>query len=165
MVVAILLAIIVACASLTYFIPQGEFLRDDNGDIILDSYTESGIKGISVLNVITAPFRVFASEDGLTIIMISVFLLVMSGIFNILEKTGGTKILIMNIMKRFRDKGGPVVCITILIFMLFGSLFGKTVIFKKAEPTFHFKQNSLAPLDGVTHTLSGNSDLVGNFGK
>ena len=124
MVVAILLAIIVACASLTYFIPQGEFLRDDNGDIILDSYTESGIKGISVLNVITAPFRVFASEDGLTIIMISVFLLVMSGIFNILEKTGGTKILIMNIMKRFRDKGGPVVCITILIFMLFGSLFG-----------------------------------------
>lgn len=48
----------------------------------------------------------------------------MSGIFNILEKTGGVKTFIMYIMNRLRDKGGPVVCITVLIFMLFGSLFG-----------------------------------------
>jgi uncharacterized ion transporter superfamily protein YfcC len=48
----------------------------------------------------------------------------MSGIFNILEKTGGVKSFIMYIMNRLRDKGGPVVCITVLIFMLFGSFFG-----------------------------------------
>jgi len=51
-------------------------------------------------------------------------LVVMSGIFNILEKTGGIKTVIVSIMRRLRDKGGPVVCITVLIFMLFGSLFG-----------------------------------------
>ena len=66
----------------------------------------------------------FASEDGLTILMISLFLLVMSGVFNLLDKTGGIKTFIEHIMRRLRDRGGPVVCITVLLFMLFGSLFG-----------------------------------------
>ena len=74
--------------------------------------------------MITAPVRVFASEDALTIIMISVFLLIMSGVFNLLDKTGGIKTFIEFIMRRLRDKGGPFVCIMILLFMLFGSLFG-----------------------------------------
>ena len=80
--------------------------------------------GIAPWRVLTAPIRVFASEDGLTIIMISVFLLVMSGVFNLLDKTGGIRTFIEFIMRRLRDSGGPVVCIMILLFMLFGSLFG-----------------------------------------
>jgi uncharacterized ion transporter superfamily protein YfcC len=48
----------------------------------------------------------------------------MSGVFNLLDKTGGIKTFIVHIMRRLRDRGGPVVCITVLIFMLFGSLFG-----------------------------------------
>ena len=32
--------------------------------------------------------------------------------------------MIARILQRLRDKGGPVVCLTVLIFMLFGSLFG-----------------------------------------
>ncbi|MBR5451885.1 MAG: YfcC family protein [Clostridia bacterium] len=123
-VAAVLLLILFFCASLSYFIPQGSFERDSNDNIILGTYQESGIKGISFLRVLTAPVRVFGSADGVTIIMISIFLLVMSGIFNLLEKTGGVKSIIMYIMNRLRDKGGPVVCITVLIFMLFGSLFG-----------------------------------------
>lgn len=116
--------ILLLCASLSYFIPQGTFERDSDNNIILGTYQQTGIKGISFLKVLTAPIRVFASPDAITIIMISIFLLVMSGIFNILEKTGGVKSFIMYIMNRLRDKGGPVVCITVLIFMLFGSLFG-----------------------------------------
>ena len=116
--------ILFLCASLSYFIPQGTFERDSDNNIILGTYQQTGIKGISFLKVLTAPIRVFASPDAITIIMISIFLLVMSGIFNILEKTGGVKSFIMYIMNRLRDKGGPVVCITVLIFMLFGSLFG-----------------------------------------
>lgn len=123
-VVAVLLAILFFCGSLSYFIPQGSFQRDADNNILLDTYREGAIEGISFLNVISAPLRVFASEDALTIIMISVFLLVMSGIFNTLEKTGGIKVFILYIMKRLRDKGGSVVCIMVLIFMLFGSFFG-----------------------------------------
>jgi uncharacterized ion transporter superfamily protein YfcC len=74
--------------------------------------------------VITAPIRVFASTDAITIIMISIFLLVMSGVFNLLDKTGGVKTVIVRIMRKLQDRNGSVVCIMVLIFMLFGSLFG-----------------------------------------
>ena len=123
-VVAVLLAVLIFCGSLSYFVPQGEFARDANDNIIPDTYQKGEVKGIAFWRVLTAPVRVFASEDAITIIMISVFLLVMSGVFNLLEKTGGIKTFILQIMNRLRDKGGPVVCITVLIFMLFGSLFG-----------------------------------------
>lgn len=124
LVVVLLLAILFFCGSLSYFIPQGSFDRDLDGNILPGTYAKGEIEGIALWRVATAPFRVFASEDALSVIMISAFLLIMSGVFNILEKTGGTKIFIANIMRRLRDKGGPVVCVTVLIFMLFGSLFG-----------------------------------------
>lgn len=123
-VVLILTAVLIVAGSLSYFIPQGSFLRDENGVILTESYRQGQIHGIAPWRVLTAPFRVFVSEDALTVIMISVFLLIMSGVFNMLEKTGGIQIFIDRIMRRLRDKGGPVVCITVLIFMLFGSFFG-----------------------------------------
>ncbi len=123
-VVAILLAVLILCGAMSYFIPQGSFSRDENGYIIPGTYVEEGIGGIEIWRIITAPVRVFASEDALTIIMVSVFLLVMSGVFNLIDKTGGIKTIISRVMKKMREKGGPVVCITVLIFMLFGSFFG-----------------------------------------
>ncbi len=123
-VTVVLLAILFLCGSLSYFIPQGSFERDVDNNIIPGTYQAGEIEGISFGRVLTAPVRVFASEDALSIIMISAFLLIMSGIFHILEETGGVKTLVTNIMSKLRDRGGPVVCITVLIFMLFGSLFG-----------------------------------------
>ena len=123
-VVIVLVIALTICGILSNFVPQGKFKTDENGAIIVGTYTEGEIKGIEFWRVLTAPVRVFASEDALTIIMISIFLLIMSGIFNLLEKTGGIKIFIGRIMHRLRDKGGPVVCVTVLMFMLFGSFFG-----------------------------------------
>ena len=123
-VAAILLVILFFCGSLSYYVPQGAFARDADGNIVPGTYEAGSIEGIDFWRVITAPVRVFASEDALTIIMISIFLLVMSGVFDLLDKTGGIKIFIVHIMRRMRDRGGPVVCITVLLFMLFGSLFG-----------------------------------------
>ncbi len=123
-VVAMLLVILIFCGSLSYFVPQGAFVRNEDNNIIPGTYEKGEIEGIAFWRVISAPVRVFASGDALTIIMISVFLLVMSGIFNLLEKTGGIKTVIVRIMSHLRKKGGPVVCVTVLIFMLFGSLFG-----------------------------------------
>lgn len=123
-VVIILVFLLAISGILSYVIPQGEFSLDDDGVIITDSYVKGEIEGIAIWRILTAPVRVFASEDALTIIMISVFLLVMSGVFNMLEKTNGTKILIGKLMSRLADKGAPVVCLCVLIFMLFGSFFG-----------------------------------------
>ncbi len=123
-VAIILIAVLFLCGSLSYVIPRGSFQRDEAGTIITGTYTQEGVSGIQPWRVLTAPVRVFASSDGVTIIAISVFLLIMSGIFNVLEKTGGIRTFIEQILNRLRDKGGPVVCVTVLIFMLFGSLFG-----------------------------------------
>lgn len=122
-VAVLLLVVLLFCGSLSYFIPQGTFEREA-GNIIPGTYKAGEVAGIAPWRVITAPIRVFASEDGITIIMISIFLLVMSGVFNLLDKTGGIKTFIEFIMRRLRDNGGPVVCIMVLLFMLFGSLFG-----------------------------------------
>jgi len=123
-VVALLTAIIILSGAMSYFIPQGSFEFDESGTIIPDSYVQGEVKGIAVWRVITAPFRVFASDDALTIIMISIFLLIMSGVFNILDRTNGIKVFISRLMRRLADKGGPVVCLCVLVFMLFGSFFG-----------------------------------------
>lgn len=123
-VVAVLVAALAICGALSYVIPQGSFERDEDGTIIAGTYEQSSVDGIALWRIVTAPVRVFASEDALTVIMISVFLLIMSGIFNLLEKTGGIKIFIGRIMSHLKDRGGPVICLTVLILMLFGSFFG-----------------------------------------
>ncbi len=124
MVTALLLAILAISGALSYFIPQGEYLRDANGAIITGQYTQGEVKGIAVWRIITAPFRVFASEDALTIIFISLFLLIMSGVFNLLEKTNGIRIFIGKTVQKFSEKIHVVVCVAVLIFMAFGSFFG-----------------------------------------
>ena len=123
-VVVILVSILLLSGALSYVVPQGAYERDADGVIIMDTYARGEVSGISFWRVLTAPVRIFASSDAVTIIAISIFLLIMSGIFNLMDKTGGIKTFIVQIMNRLRDKGGPVVCLTVLIFMLFGSLFG-----------------------------------------
>ena len=119
-----MLLILLLSGSLSYFVPQGAFERDAGGNILPGTYEKGEVEGIPLWRVLTAPVRVFASEDAVTILMISVFLLVMSGVFHLLEKTGGVRTFVAYIMSRLKDRGGPVVCMTALIFMLFGSLFG-----------------------------------------
>lgn len=123
-VAVILVSLLLLSGLLSYVIPQGAYERDQSGMIISDTYVQYGVKGIEVWRVITAPVRVFASDDSLTVIMISIFLLIMSGVFNIIEKTSGIKIVIGRMMNKLADKGAPVVCFCVLIFMLFGSFFG-----------------------------------------
>ena len=123
-VMVLLLAVLLLSGSLSYFVPQGSFQREADGNIIPGSYQAGDVEGIALWRIFTAPVRVFASEDAITIIMISVFLLVMSGIFNLLDKTGGIKAFIAYIMRSLKNSGRQVICITVLVFMLFGSLFG-----------------------------------------
>lgn len=120
-VLVMLLVIILIAALLPLFIPQGHYTVTESGEYL---FTQGEVKGIAPWRVVTAPFRVFAGEDALNIIMISIFLLIMSGVFNIIEKTGGVKSIIERTTKRFSSKKRIVLCLTVLIFMAFGSFFG-----------------------------------------
>lgn len=123
-VAAILVLTIIISGALSYFIPSGSFERAEDGSIITGTYTEGEVEGIALWRVVTAPVRVFFSEDALTLIMISLFLMIMSGVFNLMDKVGGIRIFIGRVMAKMKSKGAPVVCLTVLIFMLFGSFFG-----------------------------------------
>lgn len=123
-VLSMLAAILIVSGALSYFIPQGRFGTDGQGNIDYDTFIGGSVQGIAVWRVITAPFRVFVSEDALTVIMISVFLLVMSGVFNIIDKTGGVKAVIKYAACRLADKKAAVLCIVVALFMAFGSFFG-----------------------------------------
>ena len=103
-IVILLLSLITVTAVLTYCIPQGWYQRDEQGMIINGTFEKGAIDGIALWRVITAPFRVFVSSDSVTIIMISVFLLIMSGVFNLLEKTQGLKIIIGRTVRKFTNK-------------------------------------------------------------
>ena len=74
-VVIVLVSIIAISGLLTLIIPQGSFLRNENGEIIAGTFSKGAVKGIAFWRVITAPFRVFFVDGGITIIMISLFLL------------------------------------------------------------------------------------------
>ena len=123
-VVVILVTMIAICGILSLFIPQGHFARNEAGEIVAGTFVQTEPQGLSFWKIITAPFRVFFAEGSLTIIMICLFLLIMSGVFNLLDKTNGIKAIMNKIVKKFDKKKRLVVCITILFFMLFGSLFG-----------------------------------------
>ena len=73
-VMAILVVLLIFCGSLSYFIPQGAFARDAAGNIIPGTYEAGQVAGIAPWRVLTAPARVFASAEALTIIMISALL-------------------------------------------------------------------------------------------
>lgn len=123
-VTLLLLMLLFFTGALSSFIPNGSFERDASGSILPGTYEKGAVNAIPVWRVLTAPARVFASEDAVTIIMISIFLLVMSGIFNLLDKTGGIRTFIVFIMRKLNERSTLLVSITVLIFMLFGSLFG-----------------------------------------
>lgn len=123
-VVIILVCMIAVCGIMSLIIPQGHFARNDNGEIIAGTYVQGEVEGIAFWRIITAPFRVFVADGNVTIIMICLFLLIMSGVFNLLDKTNGIRIIMQKLVNKFGGRKKLVVCLTILFFMLFGSLFG-----------------------------------------
>ena len=48
----------------------------------------------------------------------------MSGVFNLLDKTNGIKIMMNKMVSKFGKKQKTIICVCVLFFMLFGSLFG-----------------------------------------
>lgn len=124
LVVALLTSLLVLSGLLSYIIPQGAYERTPDGGIIDGTFLLKEVKGIAVWKILTAPVRVFFSDDSLTIVMISIFLLIMSGIFNLLEKTNGVRVFIGKTMRKFANKGKWVICIAVFVFMAFGSFFG-----------------------------------------
>lgn len=126
------LVVIFLLTALTYFltfvIPAGEYARipDASGNLIID--TEKGYTPTSVdfpfWKWLLSPFLVLGADGSAAVIAVIVFLLVIGGVFNSLEKSGLMKYMLDSIIHRYRDRRYSLMATITLFFMALGSLVG-----------------------------------------
>lgn len=125
---AMLASLMILAIILTYVFPKGEYgVSYIDGEEVID-YTIynrlDGIKGINIFKGIFAPFIQLASSDGISIIMLSIFLVVIASTFQAMNDSGGIKAIVRRIVKKFKTKKMVLLGTIALVFMLFGSMLG-----------------------------------------
>lgn len=125
-VTALLLALMIAAIVLTYIIPRGEFGLSPDGTVnYLDYRRLEGKSGIPVLKGLAAPVLVFGSASGVTLIMLTLFLLVIFGAFQVMNDAGGIRALVGSVAKRFPGRRNLLLAVLTLVFMCFGAFLGQ----------------------------------------
>ena len=124
-VTLLLLCLMILAIAMTYFVPKGEFgtLADGSVDY-LDYRPRTDLGGISLIKGILAPVLVFASGDGLTLIMLSLFLFVISASFQVMNDAGGIKVLVGAVSERFKSRRALLLVLISFLFYCFGSFLG-----------------------------------------
>ena len=127
-VLVLLLLLIAASTVLTYVVPKGEFgvtIVDGKEEVDYLKYNQlPDESGIPVWKGILAPFLVIGTGDGISLIMLSVFLLVIAGSFQAMNDNRGIKVIVQRIIRKFQNNKFLLLSIIALVFMLFGSLLG-----------------------------------------
>ena len=125
-VAALLFALMLAAIALTYVIPKGSFgvLADGGTDYLAYSVTE-GASGIPWYKGLFAPVLVFFSGSGLTLLMLSLFLLVIFGAFQVMNDVGGIRALVGAVSRRFQKRRTLLLFAVAFLFMCFGAFLGQ----------------------------------------
>ena len=116
-VVIILFVLILMSIGLTYLIPKG-IMIDNNYQVIEDA------NGIAIWKGLLSTFLVLGSSDGVTLIVLCVFLTIVTGVFQVLTDTNGIGMIVNKLIKKFENKKKLLISIIVLVFMCFGSFFG-----------------------------------------
>lgn len=130
----ILFVLMILAGLLTRIIPAGQFQRVEvEGREMIDptSYQPIEQPDYPVWRWFLAPLEVLTGPDGLTIIIIIVFILLVGISFAILDKSGLLNALIARIVKTFEGRKYVLLMVISLFFMLMGAFFG---IFEEAIP-------------------------------
>lgn len=126
--IAVILVLMILTYILTFFIPGGEYVRTTNadGNLVIDtaagfSFTEGGIPFWKWL---LSPVLVLGAEGSGSLIAVIIFLLVIGGVFNSLEKCNLMRYMLNKITSRFGAKRYKLLGIITLFFMALGSFIG-----------------------------------------
>lgn len=124
--VAVLLVVLLAVTIiLTWLIPAGSFGTLPDGNVDYSSYHRiEGSQGIPIWKGILAPILVFGSSDGMTLIILCLFLMVLTAAFQIMNDAGGIRALIGSITARLKNRGFLLLSVIALVFMSFGAFLG-----------------------------------------
>ncbi len=124
-VTALLLALLLLSIVLTYLLPKGEFGTLPDGRRDFSVYVpRPDLRGVPILRGIFAPVLVFFSSDGLTLLMLSLFLFVISASFQVMNDVGGIRALIGAVSARFRGRRRLLLALISFLFYCFGSFLG-----------------------------------------
>ena len=124
-VIILLAALMVIAIILTYLVPKGRFGTGPDGTTDYLTYIRmDDLSGIPLLQGIFAPVLVFFSDDGLTLLMLSLFLIVISAAFQVMKDAGGIRALIGAVSERFRSRRSLLLVIISFLFYSFGSFLG-----------------------------------------
>lgn len=127
-VMIVLISLLVFTTILCFIIPKGKFLETEvNGEVIVhyDQYIKlDDKKGVNIIKCILAPILVLASSDGLSLIMLSLFIMFITSAFQVMNDCDGMKIIIHKMISKFKNNKKKLIALITLIFMMFGSFFG-----------------------------------------
>ena len=130
----ILLVLMLAAGILTQVVPAGRYARTvEAGREIIDpqSFQSVARPDYPIWRWFTAPLEVLWGPDGVTIITIIVFLLMVGSSFAVLDKSGILKAVIARIVRAFGGRKYLLLLAITLFFMLLGAFFG---IFEEVVP-------------------------------
>lgn len=126
--IAVIFALMVLAYLLTFIIPSGEYARTVNeaGQSIIDmnagfNYVEGNLP---LWKWLLSPILVLAGSGSGTLIAVIIFLLVIGGAFNCLDKSGIMNHLLNTITKKYGGSRYKLLTIVILFFMLMGAMVG-----------------------------------------
>ena len=124
-VTILLLVLVIGSAVLTYVIPRGEFGTTADGSVdYLDYIRHDDWKGISPVKAIFAPILVFFSSDGLSLLMLTLFLFIISASFQVMNDVGGIRTLVGAVSTKFQNRKKTLLILISLLFYCFGSFLG-----------------------------------------
>lgn len=125
-VTALLVSIMLVSIVLTYIIPGGQFGTLPDGSPDYSVYIRrDDLTGVPILKGILAPILVFFSPDGLTLFVLSIFLIVVAGAFQIMSDVGGVHSLIGSLSKKFSGHRKLLIIAMSLMFYSLGSFLGQ----------------------------------------
>ena len=126
--IVVIFALMVLTYVLTFIIPGGEYARveDAAGNLVLD--VEGGFQnvegGISFFKWILSPILVLTADGSGAVIAVLIFLLVIGGVFNSLEKCGLMKYMLDRITFRFARNRHMLLAVVTVFFMALGAFIG-----------------------------------------
>jgi len=130
----ILLVLMLAAGLLTRLVPAGEYQRlEMDGREMIDpaSFQYVPAPEYPVWRWLTAPLEVLAAPDGLTVIIIIIFLLMVGVSFTVLERSGLLRELLIRLVKKFGGRKYLLLMVISFFFMVLGAFFG---IFEEVVP-------------------------------
>ncbi len=162
--VVILFALMMIAGILTLVIPAGQYERtelDGRETIVPDSFTFTERPDYPFWRWFIAPLEVLTGADGLTVIVITVFILMVGVAFAVMDKSGILKAALARIVRRFEKQKYALLLIISFFFMALGAFFG---IFEEIVPLVPLMIALAYSLKWDTLTGLGMSILATNMG-